>query len=227
MADAYAQKGQSGHSPVSSLTGLPSMLAYALFALALVALGWRAVSVFTSQAAPVTKSEFAIVADALIGPGKTRVIEGDAGTRLILIDGLEGSLSSANITRLRELAGALYPDAPTITIKQFEFADGSPGKPDAATLGELAWLGLLVMLSAWLAFRTPAATAALASAPPASAYLAQTPPPQQRTVRSQSPDVPPARQKIQLEQVAALAQDKPHETAAIIEKWLRQEEGSA
>ncbi len=228
MADTHARKGYSGHLPASGLTVSPSALAYALFALALLAMGWRAVSVFTTPSNPVVNTEFTAVADAIAGPGKTRVVEGDAGALLILIDGVEGSLSTVQTSRLRTLAGTLYPNAPTVTIEQFEFAEGLPGKPGAAALGELALLGCLVLLSGWFAFKNLTAQS-LKNAPAIQAPAPGAPahPAPDRVILQPPSQEPPARQKPRLDQVAALVQDKPQETAAIIRKWLRQEEGPA
>ena len=196
-------------------------LAFALFALAIGLLGWRALAIFTAPAAPGPSSAFERIAETVTGAHQVRVEQGENGTLVILIDGPVGALASTDIEQLRSLAGALYPSAPPAIVRQYPFASGPLTRPGNDDLGELTALGLLVLLSGWLVLtcliqdRTPEQipTQAPSAAPETTLPT--------KTLKPLHEPVSP------VEKATQLAQKDPQTTAAIIGKWLRQEEGHA
>lgn len=207
----------------------PQGLAFLVLGLALLLLGWRALTVLTAPAQNQINPAFTAAAETITGPDKLRVVEGDNGQLLILIDGPEGALASADATKLRQLAETLYPNAPPATIRQYPFAKGTPANPKTADLAELGVLMVLVLLAGGLIFRISSsakpdfeADTTLSHHPRARAVpVNQTPAlsavPVKRSASPQSP----------VEKATDLAQKNPEATAAIIRKWLRQEESRA
>lgn len=198
--------------------------AFVLLALTLGLLGWRALAVFTIPALTPPASGLTAMVETITGPNRVRIAEGTDGARIILIDGLDGSLSKADITKLRELTSALYPDAPPAIIRQFPFAGGHLLRPDKILLAELAILGLLAGFTLWfvmyLAPGTPRATGPLREPEthrlPA---LRASPAKAQPAIRP----LTPRHELSPVEKATQLAQTDPETTAAIIRKWLQQE----
>lgn len=202
-------------------------LTLCLLVLALGLLGWRALSMFSAPVPVANAHAFTPLAETLTGPGHVRVESDPNGALLILIDGPEGALSNALVTRLRNLASRLYPDAPPATIEQYPFADGATPRPSSTDLAELA---VLLLIAGGLALslgrsivRAPNHLPDLTTPahPPASFH-----PPSLQSVSEPAHAAPPA-QLDTVEKAADLAQEDPEATAAIIRQWLHREEGRA
>jgi len=196
-------------------------LAFAVFALAIGLLGWRGIAIFTAPAAPAPSSAFERIAETVTGPHQVRVEQGETGTLIILIDGPVGALSKADAEKLRSLAGALYPSAPPAIINQYPFASGTLTRPSNGALGELAALGVLVLLSGWLVLTRITQDRASVQIPEKTPSIAPETTLPAKTLKPLHEPVSP------VDKAAQLAQKEPEVTAAIIRKWLRQEEGHA
>lgn len=225
MSQARARFVEIKHRQPRSGSGASGGLCFALLALAIILLGWRTITVFTTPPSKAAPSAMAAMVETITGPGRARIAQGADGAFLILIDGPVGALASGDVAKLRALAAALAPDAPPAIINQYPFAAGTPLRPGQAALGEIGALCLLVVLAGWLALTLPhkAGNAAPVqiSPQPDDHHTARPPALTARNIPASAPPLSP------VEKAAHLAQTDPEATAAIIRKWLRQEEGHA
>lgn len=199
------------------------MAALGLFVLALGLLGWRSVAVFTAPAAPVTASPFATLIETVTGPGTVRIAAGETGQMLVLIDGPEGALSNANLSQIRQMASALYPDAPTPSIRQYPFADGLAARPSTAELGELGALALLTVIAGWFALTA----ASLRVTPSQMDRTLPSSPRERRDALLAQPSALSTADAGEVDAAMALAAKDPRAAAAIIKTWLSTESGHA
>lgn len=202
------------------------MAALGLFVLALGLLGWRGVAVFTAPAAPETASPFASLVETVTGPGTVRIGTGETGQMLVLIDGPPGALSNAQLSQIRQMAGALYPDAPPPSIRQYPFAEGLAPRPSTAALGELGALALLTVIAGWFALTVAPLRATSSQMTPAS--------PSNASERRATPSAVTGRRTAhspaetgEVDAAMALAAKDPRAAAAMIKTWLSAESGHA
>ena len=202
-------------------------LVMGMFALAIGLFSWRALNVFTATPAQGPASELSSLVETITGQNRASTALSETGTPIILIDGPEGTLTTVEIARLRELASALYPAGGPAIIKQYPFANGTPTRPGPAALAELAALAVFVGLTGWFALTvtqsarkaelmstlpdSPLSTRAPAAVPPAAAHSPAT------ANTAQDP----------LTRAAEIANKDPKATAAIIRNWLHREGGHA
>lgn len=229
-SEARPETGTSAQNPTPIAAG--NMLVIAMLVLAFGLFGWRAMAVFTSPQshAPTSSAsgELTALVETVTGPNKARIAISQSGAPIILVDGVEGTLSSADAMRLRSLASALNPDAPPAIIRQYVFADGTPARPNAAALGELAALAILLGLAGWSALTVTQTTRKSLPMSPRPYPSDQAPAP--RAAQGLAPIISPTgepsdikHQNNALDRASALARDNPQATAAIIGTWLRQE----
>lgn len=196
------------------------LLAGLVLGLCLVALGLRALALFTVPQDRAATSELTRLAETLTGPGLARVIDTGSGSLVILIDGPETQIEPALSARLTRLVGAASPDR-DINIDQFPFARGVTNRPSAIALGELAALGLAASLAAWLVLTLHASTATPADM--IRSRLATTMTPLRQ--HAPEPDAPAGRRGGQAratDRAADLAAKNPARAAAVIRGWLRE-----
>ena len=202
-------------------------LVMGMFVLAFGLLGWRALNVFTATPAQGPPSELSSLVETITGQNRASTALSETGTPIILIDGAEGTLSTVEVARLRELASALYPTAGPAIIKQYPFASGTPTRPGPAALAELAALAIFVGLTGWFALTgtQSARKAELMSTLPDSLLstraLAADPPAAARSPATANTAQDP------LARAAEIARKDPKATAAIIRNWLHREGGHA
>jgi len=222
---AYARVDFKAH------TSPTRFLVMGMLILALGLLGWRAVTTFTATPAQAPASELSSLVETITGQNRASTALSETGTPIILIDGPEGTLTTLEIARLRELASALYPAGGPAIIKQYPFASGTPTRPSPAALAELAALAILAGLTGWFALTMTqsARKAEPMSALPASPLSARAP---KAEMPAKAPSPTPAHSaqdpaQDPLARAAEIARQDPKATAAIIRNWLHREGGHA
>lgn len=201
-------------------------LALAVFVLALGLFSWRAVVIFTIPASAPAPTGLSSLVETVTGPGLARIARSENGAVIILIDGPEGTLSTADTARLRDLVSVLYPASAPAIIKQYPFAPGTPKRPDTAALAELSALAILLGLSGWFALTVAGSkrksVPMLTNAPqPETSALVQRPASIAQPAPS-SKSAPEQAAHSALEQAGAIARENPKITAKIIANWLHQ-----
>lgn len=223
------RRADEGMSPAG--IARPAMIALAIFALALGIFAWRAVSVFTMPPPPAAAAtELGQLAETIVGPGQVRVAKADNGAIIFLVDGPPGELSRADVVKLRELATLLHPNSAPASVRQYPFAVGTPAQPTREALLELAAMTILLGLSGFFALmltQNSRTRSAMQSEPanPQERRSSDDSTPAARASRRPSRIVTKPRHSI--ETATELAQRDPKLTAAIIRKWLQQQESTA
>jgi flagellar biosynthesis/type III secretory pathway M-ring protein FliF/YscJ len=148
-----------GNSTAAATGGLLRPLAMLACALALSLLCWRGAALLTGPGAPISASSAeAALADVLApvaGPGLSRLsvtfnAEGGRTVLLLVDDRAAGRLPE--LQRIAPIAAGLIPErGDKLVIETVAFAEGLPGRPDAAAWAELAGLGALVLIAGALA----------------------------------------------------------------------------
>jgi len=219
------------HLDLKAHTSPARFLVMGMFVLALGLLGWRAVTVFTAAPTQAPASELSSLVETITGQNRASTALSENGTPIILIDGPEGTLTTLEIARLRELASALYPAGGPAIIKQYPFASGTPTRPNSAALAELAALATLAGLTGWFALTMTQSARKAEPMPalpvsPLSAHTQKAEMPAKALVptpahSAQAPAQDP------LARAAEIARKDPKATAAIIRNWLHREGGHA
>ena len=148
-----------GNSTAAATGGLLRPLAMLACALALGLLCWRGAALLTGPGAAISASPAeAALADVLTpvaGPGLSRLsvtfnAEGGRTVLLLVDDRAAGRLPE--LQRIAPIAAGLIPErGDKLVIETVAFAEGLPGRPDAAAWAELAGLGVLVLIAGALA----------------------------------------------------------------------------
>lgn len=212
-----------GNSTAAATGGLIRPLAMLACALALGLLCWRAGALLTGPGAPVSASPAeAALADVLspvAGPGLSRLsvtfnAEGGRTVLLLLDDRAAGRLPE--LQRIAPIAAGLIPErGDRLVIETVAFAEGLPGRPDAAAWAELAGLGALVLIAGALAI--------LAGKPaPVSNPVAQILPAPQPVERPREAPraVRPVPVGLPADGAVDIARRDPARAAAVVRGWM-------
>jgi len=148
-----------GGSTATQATGLVRPLALLACALALGLLAWRGAALLTGPAAPAAASPAeAALADVLApvaGPGRSRLsvtYNAEGGRTVLVLVDARASARLPELQRIAPLAAGIIPErGDRLVIETLSFAEGLPGRPDAAAWGELASLAALMLISGVLA----------------------------------------------------------------------------
>jgi hypothetical protein len=212
-----------GNSTVAATGGLLRPLAMLACALALGLLCWRGAALLTGPGAPISASPAeAALADVLApvaGPGLSRLsvtFNAEGGRTVLLLVDDRAADRLPELQRIAPIAAGLIPErGDKLVIETVAFAEGLPGRPDAAAWAELAGLGALVLIAGALAML--AGKSAPVSQP--VTQILPAPPPAERpreTPRAVRPVsvVPPA------DGAVDIARRDPARAAAVVRGWM-------
>lgn len=151
-----------GNSTATATGGLVRPLAMLACALALGLLCWRGAALLTGPGMPVSASPAeAALADVLApvaGPGLSRLsvtYNAEGGRTVLLLVDERASARRAELQRIAPIAAGLIPErGDKLVIETVAFAEGLPGRPDAAAWAELGGLAALVLIGGALAMLT-------------------------------------------------------------------------
>ncbi len=219
-----------GGSTATAPGGLIRPLAMLACALALGLLCWRGAASLTGPGAPVSASpaEAALVdvLSPVAGPGLSRLnvtYNADGGRTVLLLVDARASARLPELQRIAPLAAGIIPErGDRLVIETVTFADGLPGRPDAAASLELAGLAALVLISGALAML------AGKSAPVPMTASQILPPPQPverpreapRAVRPVAAAPPP-------DAALEMARRDPARAAAVVRGWMNAKDDPA
>lgn len=213
-----------GNSTAAATGGYMRPLAMLACALALCLLCWRGAALLTGPGTPASASPAeAALADVLApvaGPGLSRLsvtFNAEGGrTILLLVDDRAGD-RLPELQRIAPLAAGLIPErGDRLVIETVTFAEGLPGRPDAAAWAELGCLGALVLIAGALAFLSgraapqPVPVAQILPAPQAEERLRDAP----RPVRPLPAAPPPSTGAVDM------ARRDPARAAAVVRGWM-------
>ena len=148
-----------GGSTATRATGLIRPLAMLACALALGLLCWRGAALLTGPGVPVSASPAeAALADVLspvAGPGLSRLsvtYNPEGGRTVLLLVDDRASVRLPELQHIAPIAAGIVPErGDKLVIETLAFAEGLPGRPDAAAWAELAGLAALVLIGGALA----------------------------------------------------------------------------
>jgi hypothetical protein len=146
-------------STATATGGLVRPLAMLACALAFGLLCWRGAALLTGPGAPVSASPAeAALADVLspvAGLGLSRLSvtwNADGGRTVLLLVDARASARLPELQRIAPIAAGIIPErGDKLVIETVAFAEGLPGRPDAAAWTELAGLAALVLIGGALA----------------------------------------------------------------------------
>lgn len=212
-----------GGSTASATGGLMRPLAVLACALALGLLCWRGAALLTGPGAPVAASPAeAALADVLApvaGPGLSRLsvtFNAEGGRTMLLLLDERASARLPELQRIAPIAAGIIPErGDKLIIETVSFAEGLPGRPDAAAWAELAGLGALVLIAGALAL--VAGKPAPVSVPAAQIITAPQPAERPREAPRAGRSaalVPPA------DGAVGIARRDPARAAAVLRGWM-------
>lgn len=148
-----------GNSTATATGGLMRPLAMLACGLAFGLLCWRGAGLLTGPGAAVSASPSeAALADVLApvaGPGLSRLsvsYNAEGGRTVLLLVDERATARLPELERIAPIAAGLIPErGDKLVIETVAFAEGLPGRPDAAAWAELAGLGALVLIGGALA----------------------------------------------------------------------------
>ncbi|MEX1250685.1 MAG: hypothetical protein WEA77_05755 [Hyphomonas sp.] len=199
-------------------------LAMLACALALGLLCWRGAALLTGPRAQVAASPAeAALADVLApvaGPGLSRLsvtFNAEGGRTVLLLLDERASARLAELQRIAPIAAGLIPGrGDKLIIETVSFAEGLPGRPDAAAWAELAGLGALVLIAVALALLTGKPAPVSASA----AQIITAPQPAERPREALRAVRPPAI-VVPADGAGDIARRDPARAAAVLRGWMR------
>lgn len=212
-----------GGSTATQARGLIRPLAMLACALALGLLCWRGAALLTGPGVPVSASPAeAALADVLspvAGPGLSRLsvtYNAEGGrTVLLLLDG-RASARLPELQRIAPIAAGIIPErGDKLIIETVAFAEGLPGRPDAAAWAELAGLAALVLIGGVLALMAgqsapiPVPAAQILPAPLPAERPREAPRAVRPVAAAPSPDV-----------AVEIARRDPARAAAVVRGWM-------
>ncbi len=212
-----------GGSTATATGGLMRPLAMLACALALGLLCWRGAALLTGPGAPVAASPAeAALADVLApvaGPGLSRLsvtFNAEGGRTVLLLLDERASARLPELQRIAPIAAGIIPErGDKVVIETVSFAEGLPGRPDAAAWAELAGLGALVLIAGALALLT--GKSAPVSVP--AAQMITVPQPVERP-REAPRAVRPAAVVPPADGAADIARRDPARAAAVLRGWM-------
>lgn len=208
-----------GSSTATATGGLVRPLAMLACALALGLLCWRGAALLTGPGAPVSASPAeAALADVLVpvaGPGLSRLSvtwNAEGGRTVLLLVDERASVRLPELQRIAPIAAGIIPErGDKLVIETVAFAEGLPGRPDAAAWAELAGLGALALIGGALALLS--GTSARVSIPTAQILPAPGPIERPRAIR-------PVAAAPAADGAIDLARRDPARAAAVVRGWM-------
>jgi len=211
-------------STATATGGLIRPLAMLACALAFGLLCWRGAALLTGPGAPVSASPAeAALADILspvAGSGLSRLsvsYNAEGGRTVLLLVDERAAARLPELQRIAPIAAGLIPErGDRLVIETVAFAEGLPGRPDAAAWAELTGLGALVLIAGALAFlsgrpaRQPVPVAQILSAPQVEERPREVP----RPIRPVPAATPPSSGAVDI------ARRDPARAAAVVRGWM-------
>jgi len=212
-----------GGSTATATAGPMRPLAMLACALALGLLCWRGAALLTGPGAAIAASPAeAALADVLApvaGPGLSRLSvtwNAEGGRTVLLLVDERASARLPELQRIAPIAAGILPErGDTLVIETVAFAEGLPGRPDAAAWAELAGLAALVLIGgalAMLAGQSAPVPAPVAQILPASL-------PAERPREAPRPMRPVAAAPVPAD-AADIARRDPARAAAVVRGWM-------
>ena len=219
-----------GGSTATQARGLIRPLAMLACALALGLLCWRGAALLTGPGAPVSASPAeAALADVLspvAGPGLSRLsvtYNAEGGRIVLLLVDDRASARLPELQRIAPIAAGIIPErGDKLIIETVAFAEGLPGRPDAAAWAELAGLAALVLIGGALAVLAgqsapiPVPAAQILPAPLAAERPREAPRPVRPVAAAPSPDA-----------AVEIARRDPARAAAVVRGWMNAKDDPA
>ena len=219
-----------GGSTATQARGLIRPLAMLACALALGLLCWRGAALLTGPGAPVSASPAeAALADVLspvAGPGLSRLsvtYNAEGGRTVLLLVDDRASARLPELQRIAPIAAGIIPErGDKLIIETVAFAEGLPGRPDAAAWAELAGLAALVLIGGALAVLAgqsapiPVPAAQILPAPLAAERPREAPRPVRPVAAAPSPDA-----------AVEIARRDPARAAAVVRGWMNAKDDPA
>ncbi|MCU0732306.1 MAG: hypothetical protein MUE84_12075 [Hyphomonas sp.] len=218
-----------GNSTAAATGGLMRPLAMLACALALGLLCWRGGALLTGPGTPISASPAeAALADVLApvaGPGLSRLsvtFNAEGGRTILLLLDDRAADRLPDLQRIAPIAAGIIPErGDKLVIETVAFAEGLPGRPDAAAWAELAGLGGLVLIAGALAFLSGRAApqampaAQILSAPQAEDRPREVP----RPIRPVPAAAPASSGAVDM------ARRDPARAAAVVRGWMADRDG--
>ena len=151
-----------GKAADTGKSGLTRPLALGACALALGLLAWRGAALLTGPGAPVSASPaetaLADILSPVAGPGLSRLsvsYNAEGGRTVLILLDQRAKARIVDLERIAPLAAGIVPEqGDRLIIETLAFAEGLPGRPDAASWAELAGLATLALIGGALALLT-------------------------------------------------------------------------
>lgn len=220
-----------GGNTATQAAGLIRPLALLACALALGLLCWRGAALLTGPPAPAAASPAeAALSDVLApvaGPGRSRVsitYNAEGGRTVLVLVDEHASARLPELQRIAPLAAGIMPDrGDRFVIETLTFAEGLPGRPDAAAWAELASLAALTLISGALAMLAGRSAPAAPSAAQVLAASGQFERPREpaRAVRPAPVALPSA------DTALDIARRDPVRAAAVVRGWMQAKDDPA
>ena len=219
-----------GGSTATQARGLIRPLAMLACALALGLLCWRGAALLTGPGVPVSASPAeAALADVLspvAGPGLSRLsvtYNAEGGRTVLLLVDDRASARLPELQRIAPIAAGIIPErGDKLIIETVAFAEGLPGRPDAAAWAELAGLAALVLIGGVLALMAgqsapiPVPAAQILPAPLPVERPREAPRPVRPVAAAPSPDA-----------AVEIARRDPARAAAVVRGWMNAKDDPA
>ena len=219
-----------GGSTATQARGLIRPLAMLACALALGLLCWRGAALLTGPGVPVSASPAeAALADVLspvAGPGLSRLsvtYNAEGGRTVLLLVDDRASARLPELQRIAPIAAGIIPErGDKLIIETVAFAEGLPGRPDAAAWAELAGLAALVLIGGALAVLAgqsaliPVPAAQILPAPLPAERPREAPRPVRPVAAAPSPDA-----------AVEIARRDPARAAAVVRGWMNAKDDPA
>ena len=219
-----------GGSTATQARGLIRPLAMLACALALGLLCWRGAALLTGPGVPVSASPAeAALADVLspvAGPGLSRLsvtYNAEGGRTVLLLVDDRASARLPELQRIAPIAAGIIPErGDKLIIETVAFAEGLPGRPDAAAWAELAGLAALVLIGGVLALMAgqsapiPVPAAQILPAPLPAERPREAPRAARPVAAAPSPDA-----------AVEIARRDPARAAAVVRGWMNAKDDPA
>jgi flagellar biosynthesis/type III secretory pathway M-ring protein FliF/YscJ len=219
-----------GGSTATQARGLIRPLAMLACALALGLLCWRGAALLTGPGMPVSASPAeAALADVLspvAGPGLSRLsvtYNAEGGRTVLLLVDDRASARLPELQRIAPIAAGIIPErGDKLIIETVAFAEGLPGRPDAAAWAELAGLAALVLIGGVLALMAGQS----APIPVPAAQILPAPLPAERP-REAPRAVRPVAAAPSPDAAVEIARRDPARAAAVVRGWMNAKDDPA
>ncbi len=219
-----------GGSTATRATGLIRPLAMLACALALGLLCWRGAALLTGPGAAVSASPAeAALADVLspvAGPGLSRLsvtYNPEGGRTVLLLVDDRASVRLPELQHIAPIAAGIVPErGDKLVIETLAFAEGLPGRPDAAAWAELAGLAALVLIGGALAVLAGQS----APIPVPAAQILPAPLPAERP-REAPRAVRPVAAAPSADAALDMARRDPARAAAVVRGWMNAKDDPA